>query len=103
MVFGDQSGQINRLCTTATDDVRFNSFSRDTEFPDIPSQLPNVPMNDMNFPLASIPLPLLTSGSRWFSDFPNQLLEYRFVLVNFTFSMLMNNNDIEQVSTSNTN
>lgn len=82
IAFGDQSGHINRVCTaaasTSPNEPRYNSFSSDTEFADPVTPLPFVAIDDLNFPLSSIPLPPLTTGTRWFSDFPPQLLEYRF-------------------------
>lgn len=82
IAFGDQSGHINRVCTaaagTSPNEPRYNAFSSDTEFADPVTPVPFVAIDELGFPLSSIPLPPLTTGTRWLSDFPPQLLEYRF-------------------------
>lgn len=55
-----------------------NHIFRDTEFADTIDPLPPVSVTDVNFPLSSILLPHLTTGSSWLSDLPKQLMKYKF-------------------------
>lgn len=76
MAFCDNTGQLSLISSIASPQRQFNNFSRETEFADTPEPLPFVSINDVNFPLSSILLPQLQSGS-WLSDLPKEMCEYR--------------------------
>jgi PAB-dependent poly(A)-specific ribonuclease subunit 2 len=77
MAFCDNQGQLSLISSMTSPQPQFNNFSRETEFADTPEQLPFVSINDVNFPLSSILLPHLQTGS-WLSDLPKEMCEYRY-------------------------
>lgn len=77
MAFCDNTGQLNLISSLTSPQPQFNNFPRETEFADSPEQLPFVSINDVNFPLSSILLPHLQTGS-WLSDLPKEMCEYRY-------------------------
>jgi PAB-dependent poly(A)-specific ribonuclease subunit 2 len=58
--------------------LKLNLLSRPTEFADTLDNLVSVPIKDTSFPLASIPLPLLTTGQKYLSEWPPEWSQYRF-------------------------
>jgi PAB-dependent poly(A)-specific ribonuclease subunit 2 len=77
MAFCDNQGQLSLISSVTSPQPQFNNFPRETEFADTPEQLPFVSINDVNFPLSSILLPHLQTGS-WLSDLPKEMCEYRY-------------------------
>lgn len=77
MGFCDNTGQLSLISSVTAPQPQFNSFSRETEFADTPEPLPFVSINDVNFPLSSILLPHLQTGS-WLSDLPKEMCEFKY-------------------------
>jgi PAB-dependent poly(A)-specific ribonuclease subunit 2 len=77
MGFCDNNGQISLISSITAPEPQFNNFSRETEFPDTPEQLPFVSINDTSFPLSSILLPHSQNGT-WLSDLPKEMCDYRY-------------------------
>uniref|UniRef100_A0A336MAC2 CSON014364 protein n=1 Tax=Culicoides sonorensis TaxID=179676 RepID=A0A336MAC2_CULSO len=61
MVFGDQAGKINLVGSVGLVQTKFNNYSRPTDFADPIQPLPFVQITDKSFPMASVPLPTLSS------------------------------------------
>jgi len=75
MVFGDSSGTLNLFSSStscANGNTMFNTYSRDTEFPDPVESLPPISITDEMASLATIPLQLLTPTQQYCSDWPPQ-------------------------------
>ncbi|XP_063707749.1 PAN2-PAN3 deadenylation complex catalytic subunit PAN2-like [Culicoides brevitarsis] len=78
MVFGDQAGKINLVGSIGLVQPKFNGYSRPTEFADPIQPLPFVPINDYSFPMASIPLPKVSSEhEKLSSDMPEDLMRHQ--------------------------
>lgn len=79
MSFGDSGGQIHLFSTT--DEPVFNTYSRQTEFPDPPIQYPSFAIDDYSTPLSSIPMIYSQSDLPLASDLPPHLTKfvYRYV------------------------
>jgi PAB-dependent poly(A)-specific ribonuclease subunit 2 len=54
------------------------SIPRPTEFADTIETLAAVPIKETTFPLASIPLPHLTTGRKYLSDWPPDWSQFRY-------------------------
>ncbi|KAL4707760.1 hypothetical protein ACJJTC_001706 [Scirpophaga incertulas] len=70
LIFGDQSGHLHLFSPRQNREPVFNNFSRATEFADQVVGLPSVSFKDTTFQFSSVPMPPLTSGSRWFNALP---------------------------------
>ena len=77
MSFCDNTGQLSLISSISSPQPQFNNFPRETEFADTPEPLPFVSINDVNFPLSSILLPNIQTGS-WLSDLPKEISEYHY-------------------------
>ncbi|XP_037294341.1 PAN2-PAN3 deadenylation complex catalytic subunit PAN2 isoform X2 [Manduca sexta] len=75
LVFGDQSGHIHLFSPQHNHDPVFNNFSRATEFADPVVGIPSVSFNDTTFQFSSIPLPQLSSGTKWFNELPQEFFK----------------------------
>ncbi|XP_019760308.1 PAN2-PAN3 deadenylation complex catalytic subunit PAN2 isoform X1 [Dendroctonus ponderosae] len=74
MSFGDSGGQIHLFSTT--DEPVFNTYSRQTEFPDPPIQYPSFAIDDYSTPLSSIPMIYSQSDLPLASDLPQYLTKF---------------------------
>jgi len=72
MAFGDSTGSLHLFSTNSS---TFNTFSRDTEFPDavILDHLPQISVTDELASYASIPMPVTSHTLS--SDWPSQFIE----------------------------
>lgn len=77
MAFCDNTGQLSLISSVTSPQPQFNNFPRETEFADTPEPLPFVSINDLSFPLSSILLPHLQTGS-WLSDLPKGMCDYQY-------------------------
>lgn len=77
MAFCDNTGQLSLISSVTSPQPQFNNFPRETEFADTPEPLPFVSINDLSFPLSSILLPHLQTGT-WLSDLPKGMCEYKY-------------------------
>ncbi|KAJ0176776.1 hypothetical protein K1T71_007955 [Dendrolimus kikuchii] len=71
LVFGDQAGHLHLFSPQHNHEPVFNNFSRATEFADQVASLPFVSFNDSTFQFSSVPLPPLTTGTKWFNELPD--------------------------------
>ncbi|KAL0883341.1 hypothetical protein ABMA27_016748 [Loxostege sticticalis] len=78
LVFGDQAGHLHLFSPQHNHEPVFNNFSRATEFADQVVGLPFVNFNDTNFQFSTVPLPQLSSGSKWFNVLPEEFFKRSF-------------------------
>ncbi|CAH1129083.1 unnamed protein product [Ceutorhynchus assimilis] len=76
MAFGDSGGQIHLF--SSTEEPIFNSYSRQTEFPDPVTQYPSFAIDDYSTPLSSIPMPYVSPDVSLASDWPAHLIQYAY-------------------------
>ncbi|XP_049694170.2 PAN2-PAN3 deadenylation complex catalytic subunit PAN2 isoform X2 [Helicoverpa armigera] len=75
LVFGDQAGHLHLFSPQHNHEPVFNNFSRATEFADQVVGLPYVGLSDTSFQFATVPLPPLSSGNRWFNELPQEFFK----------------------------
>ncbi|XP_038209667.1 PAN2-PAN3 deadenylation complex catalytic subunit PAN2 isoform X1 [Zerene cesonia] len=73
-VFGDQAGHLHLFSSKHNNEPVFNNFSRETEFA-TPVRLPYANVNDASFRFSSVPLPPLTTGTKWFHELPEEFFK----------------------------
>uniref|UniRef100_A0A2H1X1K5 SFRICE_013878 n=1 Tax=Spodoptera frugiperda TaxID=7108 RepID=A0A2H1X1K5_SPOFR len=75
LVFGDQSGHLHLFSPQHNHEPVFNNFSRATEFADQVLGIPYVGFNDTTFQFSTVPLPPLSSGTKWFNELPEEFFK----------------------------
>ena len=66
--------QTTKVFTNAT----FPTFFRATEFADQVVGMPFVAFSDTTFQFSSVPLPPLSSGSKWFNELPEEFFKKKY-------------------------
>ncbi|CAH0398456.1 unnamed protein product [Chilo suppressalis] len=75
LVFGDMTGHLHLFSPQHNHEPVFNNFSRATEFADQVVGLPYVSFKETTFQFSTVPLPPLSSGSKWFNELPPEFFK----------------------------